>query len=255
MSGLGDRMILRAVATLTLIAAPASATTYTELKSAAVANCRAIDPDAAQSGLTFNPDGYRSYYLRSQCFQDAAVKFRDDAMCAQVKRRFALFSSSWGYSQGHCRELVIHAIDTDRKALEDVKRAYATSHVALRDFRIERNGNGRDFDIIPSFSGTTAGSYRLTLDIIPTTRNAAPIFLYSSGHHVDASSNLRLFVRQSELRQHFPDLALDRPYTVRATLTLDVGIANEGGYWSDAFVERIFPIRERSHSITREVRF
>jgi len=34
---------------------------YDELRSAAVKQCQAIDPAEYQSGLFFNPDGYRSY--------------------------------------------------------------------------------------------------------------------------------------------------------------------------------------------------
>ena len=41
----------------------------------------------------------------------------------------------------------------DRKTLEDIKRLYIKEGVTLRDFRIERNGNGRDFDVIPFFGG------------------------------------------------------------------------------------------------------
>ncbi|HMA80412.1 MAG TPA: hypothetical protein VKR81_05960, partial [Candidatus Binatia bacterium] len=33
---------------------------YDELRSAGVKSCQAIDPAAYQSGLLFNPDGYRS---------------------------------------------------------------------------------------------------------------------------------------------------------------------------------------------------
>jgi hypothetical protein len=48
---------------------------YTELRRAALKQCQAIDPADYQSGLFFNPDGYRSYYVRSECFQKTAFSF------------------------------------------------------------------------------------------------------------------------------------------------------------------------------------
>jgi len=42
---------------------------------------------------------------------------------------------------------------------------------------------------------------------------------------------------------------------VRATLTLDVGFGGQSGYWSDAFIDSIFPARDRSQSITMESEF
>ena len=51
----------------------ARANNYDELKAAAMQRCAAIDAAAYQSGLLFNPDGYRSFYLRSQCFQQASM--------------------------------------------------------------------------------------------------------------------------------------------------------------------------------------
>ena len=84
----------------------ASAFDYAEWHSKAVKACEAIDPSDSQSGLVFNPDGYRSFYVRSKCFQEAAVTYRDATLCAQVRRRWSLFSSSWGYTASRCRQLV-----------------------------------------------------------------------------------------------------------------------------------------------------
>ena len=143
----------------------------------------------------------------------------------------------------------------DRKTLEEIKRLYIKGAVTLRDFRVERNGNGRDFDIIPSFAGDYAHGYVLNLEIVPADPGKVLILLHSSGYYVDGNSNLRVFLRQDEIRKRFPDFALDRPYTVRATLILDVGSGDQSGHWSDTFIERVFPIRERAQSVTREIRF
>jgi hypothetical protein len=102
----------------------AVAASYDDMRAAAVARCKQIDPAEYQTGLFFNPDGYRSYYVRSECFQRTAVEFRDPALCAEVKRRYALFSSSWGYSSAHCRELVADGMAADRARLEQTKHRY-----------------------------------------------------------------------------------------------------------------------------------
>ena len=132
---------------------------YDELKAAAVKTCQGVDPAEYQSGLLFNPDGYRSYYVRSECFQRIAVQFRDQTLCSRVKRRNSLFSSSWGYSSANCLKLVAEGEAADRKIVEEIKRRYAQGVMRLQDFRVEQNGNGRDFDIIPVFSGEFAHGY------------------------------------------------------------------------------------------------
>jgi len=102
---------------------------YIELRMAALKQCQAIDPADYQSGLFFNPDGYRSYYVRSECFQKTAVQFRDEALCAEVRQRVSLLSSSWGYSRTRCRELVAQGVAADRKTLEEIKRLYSKGAV------------------------------------------------------------------------------------------------------------------------------
>ncbi len=228
---------------------------YDELRSEAVQRCQAIDPGAYQTGLFFNSDGYRSYYVRSECFQRIAVEFRDETLCAEVKQRYSLFSSSWGYSLAQCHKLVHGGIAVDENTLTEIKQRYRQGAVRLRDFRLERNGNGRDFDIIPSFTGAFGHGYNLRFELFPTAAANPPVLLHTSGYYVDGNSNLRIFVRQEEIRQPFPDLVLGRPYTVRATLTLNIGNGGQAGKWSDAFIERIFPARERSQSLDREVKF
>ena len=215
--------------------------------------CGAISSSESQSGLFFNPDGYRSYYVRSKCFQEAAVTFRDSTLCEQVRERRSLLSSSWGYAPARCRQLVTEGIARDRAGLETLKRAYASGGISLRDFRIERNGNGRDFDIIPAVTGTYAHGYTLTFEILPDS--GGPRLLYTTGSYLDEKSNLRYYIPQATLRQQFPAFTLNRSYTARATVTLDVGFGGQLGYWSPGFIERVFPERDRSRSMSRQVNF
>ena len=231
------------------------AATYAEARAEAVRKCQTIDPAQYQSGLLFNPDGQRSYYLRSQCLQEAAVWFRDEGLCAQVTERRALLSSSWGYSPKRCRELVADGVTADRTALDLMKRRYAQGAVKLQDFRVERNGNGRDFDVVPSFVGDYGHRYVLTVEVLQPAAAAASTVIYASGHYVDANSRMRLYIPQSDIRARMPGFALNRPYDVRATVILDVGTGIQTGRWSDAFIERVFPVRERSESVIRTIVF
>lgn len=243
-----------AVLSATLVPIAAFGSGYDDARTADVRACQAIDPHSYQSGLWLNPDGYRSFYVRSQCFQAAAVRFRDETLCRQVRQRRALFSSSWGYSSSRCRQLVAEGRAADRTALEQERRLYAEGGMKIRDFRVERNGNGRDFDIIPAFSGHYAHGYHLTFEIVagPAQR---PVLVHSDGYFVDTASTLRIFVRQEEIRQRLPSFATGRPYLVRATLVLSVGSGGSSAYWSDRFIEQILPIAKRSNSIDREVTF
>ena len=81
-------LILAALAGALLGPATATGSGYAELRAAAVKRCEAIDPAEYQTGLMLNPDGYRSYYVRSACFQRAAGEFRDESLCREVKRRW-----------------------------------------------------------------------------------------------------------------------------------------------------------------------
>jgi hypothetical protein len=232
----------------------AAAPDYDELRAASVKMCDAIDPAASQSGLYFNPDGYRSYFVRSQCFQQVAVNFRDDTLCAQVKQRRSLLSSSWAYSASRCRTLVAEGIAADRRTLEDLKRQHLKGAIILRDFRIEQNGNGRDFDVIPAFAGENAAGYTLTFAIVPAG-GAAPILVHSSGYYLDGRANLRIFVTGADLERRVPGFAPGRRYSVQATLLLALPTGTGDVRWSDAFIERVFPSRERSQTLTREIEF
>ena len=236
-----------------LAAAEVAASGYDEERAKAVKACEAVSPADYRSGLAFNPDGYRSFYERSRCFQEAAVRFRDPALCGQVRQRRALFSSSWGYSPSRCRTLVAEGTAEDRRELEKRKSAYVAGGVKLRDFQILRNGNGRDTDIVPTFAGSYGTAYRLTFEILHA--NAPPTLVYSSGHYVDGTSNMRLYAPQVDIKRRFPGFVLNRSYTVRGTIRFDVGTGTMSGAWSEAFVESVFPVRERSHSITRQAAF
>jgi hypothetical protein len=53
------------------------------------------------------------------------------------------------------------AVDADRIEIEEIRRRYLAAAMVLAGLRIERNGNGRDYDVIPSFEGAHGHGYRL----------------------------------------------------------------------------------------------
>jgi hypothetical protein len=247
------KTILSPVFLLCCACCASAASDYPARKAAALRKCEAISPSESQSGLALNPDGYESYYVQSECFQQAAVQFRDISLCDRVRRRWSLLWSSWGISTTQCRKLVSKGIEEDRAELENQKRLYAGHPMQLRTFRIERNGNGRDFDIIPEFSQGLAHGYLLVFEIVDA--RPQPILLHSDGYYIDPNSQLRVFVRQADVRARFPAFELNRPYKVRATLVLSTATGGPSGYWSDEFVEKVFPLSRRSQSMTIESRF
>jgi len=102
----------------------------------------------------------------------------------------------------------------------------------------------------------TAGyphGYTLRFEIIGV--GAEAVLIHSDGYYLDQNSNLRIFVRQSELRARLPELQLEHPYKIRATVTLSIGNGGASGYWSDEFLESIFPAHARSQSLTLESKF
>lgn len=225
---------------------------YGAARAAALKTCEAINPADYQSGLAFNPDGYRSYYVRSECVQKAAVYFRDASLCDSVRQRRALLSSSWGYSPGNCRKLVAQAVDADRKEMEELRRQYLAGPMVLGDVTIQRNGNGRDYDVVPSFTGTNGHGYTIAIEIV-TARGALPI--HSDGYFVDPRSPLRLFIRQQDIKARFSAFEPGQSYRVRAVVTYTLPAGGGSRFMSDAFLERVFPLRERMQSIEREIRF
>ena len=254
-------MMMRCVAFAGLLlpgitAAGATGNDYEQQHEVAVSACEAIDARKYQSGLALNPDGYRSYYLRSQCYQKAAIRFRDIKLCTKVRQRRALFSSSWGYSKSNCKKQVEEGIAKDRAAIEQMKRNYQQGHVRLSGFRIEGNGNGRDFDIIPGFTGTGAHGYRLVFEIIPDDSGMPLVLLEDAGFYLQGDTgNIRLYVTQQEIRERFPGFALNKSWRVRGTLVFSIGTGSYRGKWSDAFIESHFPASTRTQYLMQEIRF
>lgn len=240
-------------AVLLIACRSASGSDYAGQYADAVSNCGTINPKDYQTGLVFNPDGYRSLYTRSACFQKMAIKFRDSTLCDEVRQRRSLFLSSWGYSKSNCEKLVSAGIQSDLDAINALRIEYEKGHRVLEDFRIERNGNGRDFDIIPQIAGEGAHNYRLDFILIPKQTRTAPVLLHSSGFYLNGKNDIRIYVRQADIHKQYPSFELNQTYDVRALLVLAIGNGSQGGLWSDAFIDEHFPERKRTQLLTREI--
>jgi len=230
------------------------APSYEAARTAAIATCEAIDPNAYQAGLALNPDGYRSYYVQSECLQRAAVRFRDLKLCERVRQRHSLLSSSWGYSPANCRTLVTQGVDADRRELEDSKRQYLSGGaMSLRDFRLVRNGNGRDYEVLPAFEGVNGHGYMITVEIVGDDGKAVAI--HSNGYYADPRSGLSLFIPQQDIRARLPGFTPGRTYQVRVNATFTLPGASDSRFMSETFVEGLFALRDRTRSVTRTVTF
>jgi len=229
---------------------------YDAQRAAALSTCQAVDAGEYQTGLFFNPDGYRSYYARSLCYQNAAITFRDIKLCDLVRQRRALFSSSWGYSKSNCKKLVSEGVAKDRETIDRMRQDYQQGHVQLAGFRIERDGNGRDIDIIPEFSGEGAHAYELRFEILREDSAAPHVLIDASRFSLKGGvDTIRIYVRTADIRRRFPGFSLNQTWPVRATLVYNVGTGSQSGQWSPAFIESRFPVKQRTQTLTREIRF
>ena len=179
--------------------------------------------------------------------------FRDVTLCDRVRQRRSLLWSSWGYSPANCRTLVNRVVEADRLEIEGIRREYLAGAMVLRDFRVERNGNGRDYDVIPVFEGTRGHGYTVAIEILPS--GGTPIVIHADGYFVDPRSALRLFIRLQDIKARFPAFESGRAYQVRATAEFTLPAGGGSRFMSPAFLERLFPLRERTRSVARDIRF
>ena len=67
--------------------------------------CSRIYPGATH-GLGFNPAGFQTYYTRSRCYFDVAVKIGDVHLCDQVRTHSTVFLDGSGISRSECLKAV-----------------------------------------------------------------------------------------------------------------------------------------------------
>lgn len=228
---------------------------YETEHAAALKTCAAIDPEAYESGLAFNPDGYRSYYKRSECLQAAAARFRDEPLCKEVKERWSILWSSWAYSEKRCRELVAQGLEKDRPLIEKIRRDYAARPSKLVDFRIQNN-NGMNYGIFSRFE-PRGFEYRYTLryELVAADAPGGAALLAAYTGPFGNGSSIGLGITAADLRERFPAFVPGRSYPVRATFVLEVPNGGASLMWSGAFIEKYFPRVMRTQVLEKEVTF
>ncbi|HKS06060.1 MAG TPA: hypothetical protein VJR92_07075 [Gemmatimonadaceae bacterium] len=77
-----------------------SFTTYTP------ALCERLPKRAYVSGLIFNPKDRQTFYVRANCYYEAALRDTNPALCAQVRQRWHLFLGGGYYTEAGCRAAV-----------------------------------------------------------------------------------------------------------------------------------------------------
>ena len=135
-----------------------------------------------------------------------------------------------------------------------MRRTYEKSHVTLRDFRIDIDNNGRDFDFIPIIAGDAGHGYDLRLDVTPAS-GAAPVTLHHNGYWMTGASQLRVYLTRAEVGRLLPDFSADRRYLVTASIVFSLPPGDGGAEWSDLFLDSIFPQTVRTQSLTKTIAF
>lgn len=100
--------------------------------------------------------------------------------------------SSWDISTRQCRKEAEAGLGKNRAEIRALRTDYEQGRIALVEFTVERNGNGRDFDIIPSFQGTAPQSYTLSFSLVDSALTAE---FHSSGYYLrGAGDRIRIYV-------------------------------------------------------------
>ena len=68
--------------------------------------CEALPRRAYVSGLIFNPKDRQTFYVRSHCYYEAAVRDTNQALCARVREKWHLFLGGSYYREAGCRAAV-----------------------------------------------------------------------------------------------------------------------------------------------------
>ena len=231
-----------------------SASEYDSSLAGRVASCQEIDADEYQTGLLFNPEGYRTYYTRSVCFQRLAIEYRSPDLCSEVRRRYALFSSGWGYSVRNCRQLVDEKLAEDLDEVRRLRQDYLAAPMSVNQLSVEPNGNGRDFDFIPRFNDGLPYGYQLEFRLVDDNGDRHLILEYG-GHIAGSDSNIRLFLTRRDLLARFPALEFNHPYPLEVTVTLAVGLRKLDGWLRADVLEQEFPYPERTNILSTTVTF
>lgn len=146
--------------------------------------------------MIFNPSGWQTYYRRSYCFQRAAAKLRDEALCENVRERKSFFFDGSGVSRQACLAGVADQKTQDRR---DADAHLAPKAHSLARTEIRKDGNGTDFNMLVSLTGGKSGTYALTVSAQRPSGPPAEIYANNYGVTEDPTG-LNIFLPRQELR-------------------------------------------------------
>jgi hypothetical protein len=182
---------------------------------AATLHCNNIPSQEYETALIFNPPGMQTLYPRSVCFQELAVKLRDDSLCDSVKERKSLFFDGSGISGEKCRQLVQEQVSRDRTIGSQIKDIYRVAGVSF-----ERNGNDKDVDVKIIASGSYRHTYNVTIALVSTPDKAERIVYRNDHFFGPGAEKLVLYIPQPVILSALMGRPLENPCRVRTRLTL-----------------------------------
>lgn len=184
-------------------------------REAATLNCSGIPPNKYETALIFNPSGMQTLYPRSVCFQEIAVKLRDESLCNEVKESKSLIFDGSAISAGKCRLLVQEQVSRDRTLAGQIKGIFRVAKV-----NFERNGNGKDFDAKVIATGSYPHSYNVVIALL-IEPNSSERVVYQNDHFFGPSAEgLSLYIPQRVILGALDGRPLEIPYRVRTRITL-----------------------------------
>jgi len=221
---------------------------YESRLAAAQTHCEEVPAMKSHSGLWLNPEGYRSYYERSMCFQELALDFRQPRFCRLVHQRYSLFGSSWGYSEKNCSKLVQQARQQDEERLAQWRQAYRRDPVRLLGVTLRQDGNGRDFDLIPVFSAGFRFGYRFSAFLLDPS--GARHEVVTQGFRLGGvEPTISLFVRRDVITRAVPTFSAAAPFTWVFELEVALPAGRGNALWPPGWLERSWPRAQRVQAL------
>jgi hypothetical protein len=189
-------------------------------------DCMAIPPRKAASWLLFNPTGMQTYYALARCLQEAAVQLRAPALCSGVRERKAWFLDGSAYSPSACLAAVRHRKQRDASAAKNLHAPQALQRVW-----IERNDNGRDFDVHLLTSGGAGGGLHLRLSLLDAV-GIEHVLRDGTQPMDDKPGELNLLLPAADLRRAWRESSHAGPIRLRARLQRIPGNDDERAVFS-----------------------
>ena len=188
---------------------------FKEQKSRGIAKCDEFSRHDYQTGLIFNPSGYQTFYLQSECFQKLAVEVRDISLCSEVQERKSWFFNGSAVSEERCIQLVKQLLEKDQS---EAARIVGIHKIA--ELHFARNANGRDVDLRVVTRGSFWHKYKLLIEC-ESASGSGTAKIYEKEHTLGQQDHdLNLFIPIKEISQSLEGGIVDKELSVHAMLEL-----------------------------------